>query len=179
MTEYVHGKVDIEHLNDIIEQTDKGSDRDLAIILGTFVENCLRLKIEREIKLSPIFSGKQLWNYNGPLGTFSSKIEVARAFGIITDLHYSHLIVIKKIRNHCAHSLGIYEAESVSFETHPIKQHLQNLYSEKLLSLVDTNTAKTIRGSHEEIVKNEPRLIFKTIVYSFCHEYITGRGLLE
>jgi DNA-binding MltR family transcriptional regulator len=51
--------------------------------------------------LSQLFDGAQ----NGILGTFSSKIRIAYALGLIPDEAYADLLLISGIRNNFAHSL--------------------------------------------------------------------------
>ncbi|KTD99369.1 hypothetical protein ATE68_02325 [Sphingopyxis sp. H038] len=45
-----------------------------------------------------------LFDFNGPMGTFSSRIKCAQAFGIIDRQTRAHIEMIREMRNACAHS---------------------------------------------------------------------------
>lgn len=174
MPNYVHGNIEFSDVNAIVAQMEQGgSDRDVCILAGTLLENALRRHLEKFIDKNSIFTGKDLWRPGQPLGTFSAKIEVARAFGLIHDVNYVALHRIKKIRNHCAHSLGVSNAETVSLEADPIRGWLLDLFSEQLLQKLPKETAEKVRESHKNAVENEPRIIFKTYVWQMCLEWLS------
>jgi DNA-binding MltR family transcriptional regulator len=50
---------------------------------------------------------ERLFSGYGPLGSFSAKIDVSYAFGLIGDDTFDDLKVIREIRNHFAHSLAV------------------------------------------------------------------------
>ncbi|NEH99226.1 hypothetical protein U8P76_01730 [Rhizobium johnstonii] len=58
---------------------------------------------------------------DGPLSTFSSKISLAHAIGLITDLEFRKLNLIRRIRNEFAHQTD------ASFDKSPIKDRVREL----------------------------------------------------
>jgi len=60
---------------------------------------------------------------NGPLGTFSSRIDLAYLLGLISKKAHRDLHLIRKIRNDFGH-----KAEPLSFETDYIKSRTLQLY---------------------------------------------------
>jgi DNA-binding MltR family transcriptional regulator len=91
------------------------SDRGLVIIGAAHLEDSLE-QLLRDCCLSDADSAKNvvdpLFRVYAPLSTFSSKINVAFAFGIINEKLYKALELIRKLRNDFAH-----ESETVTFLT--------------------------------------------------------------
>lgn len=65
---------------------------------------------------------KRLFEDRGPLGTFSAKIDIARALGITSDHINTELGKIRKIRNEFAHSNRL-----LSLDTEPIRVFFDQL----------------------------------------------------
>ncbi len=69
---------------------------------------------------------------DGPLGTFSSKIDAAHALGFINDDTQRDLNLIRKIRNDFAHQVDLH-----SFEDDPIKNRCAELGTPKQWNILD------------------------------------------
>lgn len=83
------------------------SDRGCVLLLAADIENVLEKIFEAWFKGVGTLSKKiqkDVFDFTGPLGTFSAKITLSRALGIIESKLYSDLQKIRKIRNHAAHS---------------------------------------------------------------------------
>lgn len=83
------------------------SDRGCVLICAADLENKLRdLLVQFFSKASALTKSqyKDLFEYTGPLGTFSSLIKISRAIGLLDNSLYSDLEKIRKIRNNAAHS---------------------------------------------------------------------------
>jgi DNA-binding MltR family transcriptional regulator len=63
------------------------------------------------------------FRFEGPLGTFSAKMEVACLFGFIEDETYQQLYIIREMRNACAHS-----KRSVDFSSKAIINVVRKLF---------------------------------------------------
>lgn len=91
------------------------NDRGVIILSGSAIEELL----EREIrKLMPQLNSDErsyLFDFNGPIGTFSSKIRMANALGIISRQIYRKIDLIREMRNSCAHS-----RQPLTFQSPPI-----------------------------------------------------------
>jgi DNA-binding MltR family transcriptional regulator len=104
------------------------SDRGCALMSAAFLE----IELENELKYLLVKSRKiidKIFEFNGPLGNFSSKISMAFALGLIDRNTLNELDLIRKIRNKFAH-----EHQSISFDDEtlaPLIEKLnQNVYVE-------------------------------------------------
>lgn len=93
----------------IIEESDRGAVLLAASQVDLILEKALKTLAPTEMsnnKLNPIFS------YTGPLGTFSSKINMAYYFRIINKDVWSALHCLRDIRNTVAHDCITFTIES-------------------------------------------------------------------
>ena len=105
----------------IQDEFDNQSDRGLAVLSVCFLDVMLESILERffvqdETKTKFLFDPEQ------PLGTFSAKIKITHALGLISDRESKELNTIRKIRNKFAHLIS-----SISFDNSTIKDRCQNL----------------------------------------------------
>jgi hypothetical protein len=80
----------------------EGSERSAVIVGGAQLDNVLEQFLVTVLQPG---NDKQLFEWNGPLGTTSSKMIIARRLGIIDADVYRALELVRKIRNRFAHSL--------------------------------------------------------------------------
>ena len=81
------------------------SDRAVIILLGTLIDDTLMNQMSKRLSFSPSESEvDHIFRFEGPLGTFSARTEIARLFGIINDDLYQQIDTIRELRNACAHS---------------------------------------------------------------------------
>ncbi|HEX7378303.1 MAG TPA: hypothetical protein VF278_14390 [Pirellulales bacterium] len=98
------------------EQTDRG----VAIIGGSYVENALEAYMRSvwrnesegsdEVKILP-----EIFNFSGPVGAFSAKIRIAFISRLIGRKAYKDLNTVKDIRNDFAHKI-VWDSMSASHE---------------------------------------------------------------
>lgn len=89
-----------ELFDKLLNETGRG-----AILIGTsYVEEHLEKFITRILPQSDKKYTERLFNYPGPLGSFSAKIELSYAFRLIDVRTYNSLNYLRKIRNEAAHS---------------------------------------------------------------------------
>lgn len=88
----------------------------MAIWLSARIEDELRDFIISRMVRSNRDSRKRLFEGYGPLSSFSAKIEIAYAFGMLTDIERSYMLAIKAIRNKFAHSSGGLTFDSPAFD---------------------------------------------------------------
>ncbi|WP_050568895.1 MltR family transcriptional regulator [Vibrio jasicida] len=94
------------------------SDRGAVLIAAAMLE--LGLAKLLRAKMLPSTSTKDpVFDNNGPLGTFSSKIEMSYRLGVITRKQKDMFNIFRKIRNDFAHS-----ADNISFTDPKIKDRL-------------------------------------------------------
>lgn len=106
-----------EHLDSLsrfLEYFQGETDRGAALIGAAMIES----KLENLLKSTLVdnFSKSELFNgHNSPIGTFSSKIKLSHALGLISDKEAREANLIRKIRNVFAHDL-----EEVTFSSQPV-----------------------------------------------------------
>lgn len=90
---------------------DFDSDRAIALIVGSMIENRLKDTIlERMVRNDEIEN--ELFRASGALGPFSTKIHLARLMGLVSEDAYKDLVRLKDIRNRFAHYLNIRDFRS-------------------------------------------------------------------
>jgi DNA-binding MltR family transcriptional regulator len=87
-------------------ELEKESDRGMALLAAAFLDN----QVEEMIKSKLLGNDKhlkQMFQFNGALGTFSSKINLGYSIGLISKSCHNDLDIIRRIRNEFAHSMEI------------------------------------------------------------------------
>jgi DNA-binding MltR family transcriptional regulator len=80
------------------------ADRPAAILQAAVVEEALKAAISR--KLAPTLPSnfvKELFEFEGTIGSFSDRIKIAYALGIFGNQTYNDLKIIRALRNAFAH----------------------------------------------------------------------------
>ena len=89
------------------------SDRASMILAASFLDDALKYRLSKKFCFIPTDSDlAYCFRFEGPLGTFSSRLEIATLFGVIDDSTYQQLDIIRELRNACAHS-----KQPISFKT--------------------------------------------------------------
>jgi DNA-binding MltR family transcriptional regulator len=104
------------------EELEKESDRGCALVASAYLENEISQLLERFFIELSSKSKKILFDFNGPVGTFSSKIEISFALGLITHEIKAALSLVRKVRNEFAHL-----HEPLDFDSDKIKQKILNI----------------------------------------------------
>ena len=93
-----------EHIKEVIDELATQSDRGAALIAASLLDVSLRQAMRCRFVAFKDFTETMYMNQGAPLGSFSARITVARAMGVIGELAESHLNSIRRIRNQFAHS---------------------------------------------------------------------------
>jgi hypothetical protein len=93
---------------------DEQSDRVVAILAGSYLEELLKDLLIVKVKLNPDLIDSLLFRN---LGSFRYKIQTSRKIGLITADEQHDLDMIRKIRNVFAHRFV-----ALSFDTHDVSQ---------------------------------------------------------
>jgi DNA-binding MltR family transcriptional regulator len=87
-------------------ELDAESDRACIILMANILDDALKYRISKclifaltEAEFDKVF------RFEGPLGTFSGRMEMACIFGFVDEYTYRRLDIIRELRNACAHSL--------------------------------------------------------------------------
>lgn len=82
------------------------SDRGAIILAATHVEDVLELQIVNRLPVlaEDETARKKMFEHDGILSSFSKKIEMAYAMGIVDKAYRKKIDLIREIRNACAHA---------------------------------------------------------------------------
>jgi hypothetical protein len=105
LKEFTRGDLSFADLPLLEQEMYFSSDRGCVLMLGSVVETALTELLKKRTE-KPLDSDdrRRLFDYEGPLGTFASKILLARAMGFIDVVAYRDLDLIRQLRNEFAHS---------------------------------------------------------------------------
>lgn len=106
-----------EYLSHIRQDSDRGAVLSFAAVIEERLKEVILLFLMENKSSLKLLDG-----FNAPLGTFSAKILMAHALGLISDKEFKEIQTLRKIRNRFAHSL-----EKIDFETDDIKSMLYTL----------------------------------------------------
>lgn len=131
----------LTRMNELQSELEGQSDRAAAIVGVAWVEEELEAAIKSFLQKDEK-AWARLFSSSGPLGTLSSKIDLACLLGMATKVITSDLHILRQVRNDFAHSITTKDNLPLSFNS----QHIQD----KCLAL------KCV--AHESI--SEPRTAF-------------------
>lgn len=97
------------------------SDRATALMAAAFLEDYLSKLISCFMVENSLVS-REIFAHNGPLGTFSAKIDIAYMLALISPAVRKDLHLLRKIRNEFAHT-----AKPLEFTEHRIKSRCEEL----------------------------------------------------
>jgi hypothetical protein len=110
---YYKEKLSTVTLDQIYDELYGESDRAKIILVSTLLEDALIFRISQHLSFKPTDDELDyIFRFEGPLGTFSSRTELAYMFGFIDKTTREQLYIIREMRNACAHS-----KKKISFST--------------------------------------------------------------
>lgn len=112
----------LEILYAIRDELEKESDRGCALVAAAYLENEVTALLNQFFVEMNKSARKELFNFNGPVGTFSAKTKLAHAVGLISTEVRNALDLIRGIRNKCAHL-----QEPFNFEDSVVAQQINAL----------------------------------------------------
>lgn len=92
-----------ERIEKVLNLLSKESDRGLVLVGAAFVDTLLEELLTKYF-VDDSENSKALLDNMGALSTFSSRIRLAYALGLISKDDFIDLNLLRKIRNDCAHS---------------------------------------------------------------------------
>lgn len=155
----------IEHLEALeAELYTSGSDRATVVMFGSFVEDHLGRLLASIMR--PDLNSKdrqQIFEFEGAVGTFSSKIVMAYALKLIGPITRSDLNLVRFLRNEFAHSRMPFGFRTP--EVRAVCSHLQ------IIDLPGTHIpfGYLNRVSHEDLKAAHDKTDPKTRFISTCH----------
>jgi DNA-binding MltR family transcriptional regulator len=147
---------------------EKESDRAAAVLCASFLDHELEQLLKRFMR--DIKETHQLFHQMQPLSTFSAKIKFSYVLGLISDIMYCDLGIIRKIRNDFAH-----DREISSFEEVRITERCMRLQFPEILKEAHPNYPKTARERFECATK----MLLGTVCTVQQHAYSEKRSGIE
>jgi hypothetical protein len=148
-----------DHFAEFIAETNaEKNDRGAAILLATNVENALQAALLQMFRDKPKRSQILFGGIKAPLGSFSSKIDVAYYLDVIGDEAKQNLDIIRTVRNAFAHA-----KIPIKFETEQVKRACLRLRIPKLLP------PHTIREPPRNL---DARRTFQTVCNDTVHNLV-------
>ncbi len=136
-------KDDAEAIATAREITNNESDRGAIILVSTNVEDMLEYKILERLPalLEDEPARKAMFELDGPIASFSRKLHMAYAMGIVNKHYRKQIDLVREIRNACAHS-----RLPVALEVPAIADAVRHLIADTYEHLVD-RSPKALRNA--------------------------------
>lgn len=91
---------------DFLESEIKNTtDRACVIVAAAYIDDLLRMLLESFLTQGSKADNTDLFDSNGPLSTFSSKIKLSYRLGLISQYEFQRIEWVRKIRNKFAHQV--------------------------------------------------------------------------
>ncbi len=110
----------LKEFNKFLVELDRETERGAALISCAMMDDLLERCIQSFL-IEHVDTGVLLEGFNAPLGSFSARILVAFALGLLSEREYRECQLLRKIRNAFAH--GVH----VSFKDQKIRDLCSNL----------------------------------------------------
>lgn len=81
------------------------TDRACVIVAAAYIDDLLRMLLESFMTQGSKADNTDLFDSNGPLSTFSSKIKLSYRLGLISQYEFQRIEWVRKIRNKFAHQV--------------------------------------------------------------------------
>jgi DNA-binding MltR family transcriptional regulator len=155
--------------NEFMKELNKETDRGAFLFGVTFIDELLKDLLTFFFDKNEKDFIEKTFDYNGPLGTFSSRIKIAYCLCLITKDEYDDLDKLRDLRNDFAHKL----LSNLSIGNDSIKDRISNLkVSSRTLKLFKNPTfsnreilhasffmlASAIKLRKYKIIKNNPQV---------------------
>jgi hypothetical protein len=102
---FYRGRINLAPPEEFMTAVVRESDRAAVVLMSSLLDDflCIAIstKMESEHSLEEL---EHIFRFEGPLGTFSARVEIACLFGVIDDGLYQQLTMLREMRNACSHS---------------------------------------------------------------------------
>jgi hypothetical protein len=95
---------DTKYFSEFLAEFQKETDRGAALVGAALIDTRLKAVLRSHFLNSKVVE-ELIEGGSAPLGTFSSRIKLAYALGIITELEFGECEIIRRIRNDFAHGV--------------------------------------------------------------------------
>lgn len=139
----------IDRVTKGLDYLENESDRGVILIIGAMLDELLAELLQNV--LDPSVADKLLKGSTAPLGSFSARVKISKAIGIIDDQDYKDIETIRRVRNAAAH-FDSKQGFDTGFESQSVIDLCTNLSQDMLSASAPVRTrfisaAKTTCGS--------------------------------
>lgn len=145
-----------EQMYPLIDLLKDESDRGIVLAGVGFIDQCL-LELLNKSFIDDKKLCKEVFEGNGLLSTFSSRINLAYLLGLIDEAFYIDLNLLRKIRNDCAHSY-----EPVDLSQSPFQDRIRELTILPEIITMLSNMKRNITSKQKEYRSN--LIFFSTFI---------------
>ena len=126
----------------LFEEMKGTSDRAVVIVLGAFMDDALQFVLARLFRRMPDAEYETAFGPNGPLGPFSSRIDMAYWLSAIDEKTREKLHDLRELRNACAHS-----KRSISFKDKALANVAKRVIGKTGMTPLESDTPIGIRNT--------------------------------
>jgi hypothetical protein len=170
LREYAKSYLTLDELAAIESELYGASDRSSAVILAAITEDSLRNfllnKMRKDLNSD---DRKQLFGFEGALGTFSAKITIAYALQFLGPVSRSDLDTIRFLRNQFAHS-----RKPMRFDIPEVRAVCAKLQFPDLPNVLIPIGALSRLPASDESDKSNPRTRYKIACHNLAIRFIAA-----
>jgi len=159
MARYGCGGIDIKRFNLISDEINAApTDRHLGVIAGVLLENLLYDLLSSFLIDDPLYAKEQedeIFGSYGPLATFGLKIKMAFHLGLISEIEYNLLRIVKFVRDRSAHSLGLEEQAPVDFSHQELVNKIRDAFPPKWVKMLPVERRKALEEQRQKLFTSE------------------------
>jgi mannitol operon repressor len=143
---------DLKYFSGFLKEFQSETDRGAALVGAALIDTRLERLLCSHLAVADIAKDLVVGN-NAPLGTFSARIKMSYALGLITELEFAEVEIIRKIRNEFAHAL-----HGLTFENQKLSALCRNLKA-------NTPDGARFDGNPRQLFINSVILLSMTLWY--------------
>lgn len=95
---------DLKYFSDFLREFQGETDRGAALVGAALIDSRLERLLCSHLAVEEVAADLITLN-NAPLGTFSARIKLSYALGLITEIEFKEAETIRRVRNEFAHSV--------------------------------------------------------------------------
>lgn len=148
---------DLKYFSSFLKEFQNETDRGAVLVGAAFIDERLeRLLHSHFIKCKQ--TGEILNGSNAPLGIFSARIKLSFCLGLITELEFKEIEIIRRVRNEFAHKV-----HGLTFKDQKVHDLCQNLKA-------NTPDQKRFSGDARQLFINSVILTYLIIIFERIDE---------
>jgi hypothetical protein len=171
-------RVSLDDLNLAVQQMIEGkTDREVAILGGALIEGIVFDLLSRVLVDSQFQRLKSLFEYPKPLSSFGNMLSLAYAFSAISADEFHMANVIRKVRNHAAHSIGLREHDEFCFTKEPVRGMLFEFYPKFAMGSAPKELKEEVIRTFDQLLKLDRTSAYR-LVFCNAHTRLMARSMI-